>query len=378
MKIDGTHYNALWRKKDSPNVIQVIDQRFLPWKLEIQDLRTLDDAVRSIHDMQVRGAPLIGAVGAWGMFFAAMNYSDVYSGDVHCADVEVAKFNECIAHAALVLKQARPTAINLAWAVDRSVSAINAQPTVALKQKAAEDIATAIVSEELDRCRRIGEHGVVLLELLWRSHGCRPLNILTHCNAGWLACIDYGTATAPIYMAHDEGMPLHVWVDETRPWNQGARLTAWELGKHGVPHTIIADNTGGLLMQQGRVDAVIVGTDRTTRCGDVANKIGTYLKALAAHHNNIPFYVALPSSSMDWSIASGADIPIEERDEQEVCCITGVCDESHAMCSIRLAPEDSHALNYGFDITPASLVTGFITENGVCKANEAELQRVFL
>ncbi len=264
----------------------------------------------------------------------------------------------------------RPTAVNLEWAAKRQLTAVAAAgDSMEAKVEAARETAQEIADEDADFCRRIGEHGVELIAEASRRKRGEPVNVLTHCNAGWLAFVDYGTATAPIYAAHDRGIPVHVWVDETRPRNQGARLTAWELGEHGVPHTIIADNVGGHLMQHGLVDLVITGTDRTTYTGDVANKIGTYLKALAARDNDIPFYVALPSSTFDWEMRDGvAEIPIEQRDSTEVRMISGLCDGESV--TVLLTPEESPAANYAFDVTPARLVTGLITERGICAASE--------
>jgi methylthioribose-1-phosphate isomerase len=279
-------------------------------------------------------------------------------------------FREALYTAAARLKATRPTAVNLAWAVDRQLAAItDAGDDIEAQIEAAQRTAQEIADEDAEFCRRIGEHGVHLIEAIAQRKGGEPVNVLTHCNAGWLAFVDYGTATAPIYAAHDRGIPIHVWVDETRPRNQGARLTAWELGQHGVPHTVIVDNAGGHLMQHGMVDLVIVGSDRTTYTGDVANKIGTYLKALAARDNGVPFYVALPSSTIDWEMRDGlAEIPIEERDPTEVRIMDGLSGEE--IREILIMPEGSGAANYAFDVTPARLVTGLITERGVCPASE--------
>jgi methylthioribose-1-phosphate isomerase len=274
------------------------------------------------------------------------------------------------------LKAARPTAVNLAWAVERALAAAEAADTPEARVEITRALAAEIAEEEVENCRRIGEHGARLIRALSEKRGGAPVNVLTHCNAGWLACVEWGTATAPVYAAFEAGVEVHVWVDETRPLNQGARLTAWELGQKGVPHTVITDNAGGHLMQHGMVDLVIVGTDRTTHTGDVANKIGTYLKALAARDNEIPFYVALPSSTFDWKMRDGlAEIPIEERDPDEVRYIQGLVDGE--IRSVRLPPAQSPAGNYAFDVTPARLVTGFITERGICGASEAEIRRLF-
>jgi len=324
--------------------IRILDQRQLPWEVRWVELTTETEAAIAIRDMWTRGAPMIGAVGAYGL---AMSLA-----------VDPSDGNLDNAYARLI--ETRPTAINLKWALDRVDDAVHALPP---EQRAAAAFARAdaIVDEDEDLCRRIGEHGLELLRRLHAKHPDRPLNILTHCNAGWLATVDYGTATAPIYLGHDAGLPLHVWVDETRPRNQGALLTAFELRNHGVPHTLIADNAGGLLMARGQVDAVIVGTDRVTLNGDVCNKIGTYLKALAAHDNDVPFYVALPYTTFDAGTASGDAIPIEERSPSELTEITGATD--HGLETVRLTQSDAY--NPAFDVTPARLVTGYITERGV-------------
>jgi methylthioribose-1-phosphate isomerase len=278
--------------------------------------------------------------------------------------------------AARRLKAARPTAVNLAWAVDRVLAALSAEAAATGTVDAARLTAQAIAAEEVENCRKIGHHGLELIRSLSERNPARPVNVLTHCNAGWLACVAHGTATAPVYAAHDNGIPVHVWVDETRPLNQGARLTTWELARHGVAHTLIADNSGGHLMQHGRVDIVIVGTDRTTASGDVANKIGTYLKALAARDNDVPFYVALPSSTFDWQLRDGvAEIPVEERSPDEIRYVEGELDGT--LQRVLVPPADSPAVNYAFDVTPARLVTGFITERGICQANAADIRRLF-
>jgi len=287
-----------------------------------------------------------------------------------------ARENVELDEAAAQLKATRPTAVNLAWAVDRQLQGIAGETAVEERMRIALETAEQIATEDAMHCRMIGEHGLALIRAIAERKGGQPVNVLTHCNAGWLAFVDYGSATAPIYAAHDRGVPVHVWVDETRPRSQGSKLTAWELGQHGVPHTIIADNTGGHLMQRGEVDLVLVGTDRTTYTGDVANKIGTYLKALAAKDNNVPFYVALPSSSFDWNMRDGlAEIPIEERGAEEVKCADGW--HSGERIEIRVAPENSPAANYGFDVTPRRLVTGLITERGVCQASESSILALF-
>jgi len=364
MNIQGQHYRTLWVKAEDRRVVQIIDQRFLPHRFVIEDLRTVDEVAVAIKEMHIRGAGLIGATAGFGMYIATLEASNA-----EC-------FERSLEQAAAQLKATRPTAVNLAWAVDRQLAAVANAATPEEKVAIAFTTAQEIADEDAAYCRRLGEHGVALIEELSRAKGGKPVNILTHCNAGWLAFVDYGSATAPIYAAHDRGIPVHVWVDETRPRSQGAKLTAWELGQHGVPHTLIADNTGGHLMQHGMVDMVIVGTDRTTRTGDVANKIGTYLKALAAKDNNVPFYVALPSSSFDWQMRDGvAEIPIEERGSEEVKYADGWFNGAHA--EVLVAPESSPAANYGFDITPARLVTGLITERGVCKATEESILALF-
>jgi methylthioribose-1-phosphate isomerase len=332
--------------------VEIIDQTRLPHELIVARLLCLDDAARAIRDMQVRGAPLIGAAAAYGMALAvAEDPSDA-----------------AIEHAAAILAATRPTAVNLAWALAEMRTALAAlSPERRLAAALAR--AAAIADEDVAINRAIGEHGFALIERAFAAKESRqPVQILTHCNAGWLATVDWGTALAPVYHAHDAGIPLHVWVDETRPRNQGASLTAWELGQHGVPHTVIADNAGGHLMRQGEVDLCLVGTDRTTACGDVANKIGTYLKALAARDNSVPFYVALPSPTIDWQIDDGAEIPIERRDPREVTHITGWTAAGERV-EVRLTPEGSPAANFAFDVTPARLVTALITERGVCPAS---------
>ena len=361
MNVHGQHYRTIWLKDDDPAVVQIIEQRRLPFDFIVEDLTTVDEVAVAIKDMHVRGAGLIGATAGYGMYLAAR----------HAPRTSLAAFQAAVAAGATKLKATRPTAVNLAWAVDRQLAAMAAAGHDIDAQIAAATVtAQAIADEDAAFCRSIGEHGVALIEEIARRKGGAPVNVLTHCNAGWLAFVDYGTATAPIYAAHDRGIPVHVWVDETRPRNQGARLTAWELGQHGVPHTVIVDNAGGHLMQHGLVDLVIVGSDRTTYTGDVANKIGTYLKALAARDNGVPFYVALPSSTIDWEMRDGlAEIPIEERDATEVRIMDG---RSHdGIREILIMPETSRAANYAFDVTPARLVTGLITERGVCTASEA-------
>ncbi|NOY97439.1 MAG: S-methyl-5-thioribose-1-phosphate isomerase [Chlorobi bacterium] len=361
MKIKGKHFQTIWLSEESDEIVQAIDQRKLPFVFEILDLATVTDVYNAIRDMAVRGAPLIGITGAYGIYLALL----AYNGN---------KLNNYLDEVASYLKSSRPTAVNLAFAIDEVVktcrnSTIKDAVSKALKKT------TELKEKEVEYCSRIGNHGLALIEGIYKEKK-RPVNVLTHCNAGWLACIDWGTATAPVYKASQKGIPVHVWVDETRPRNQGARLTAFELAEEGIPHTIIPDNTGGHLMQHGEVDLVIVGSDRTTVSGDVANKIGTYLKALAAHDNQIPFYVALPSSSIDWGITDGmSEIPIEQRDPSEVGFIEGWA--KNQIISVRLTPEKSKTANYGFDVTPARLVTGLITEKGICKADKKSITTLF-
>ena len=348
---------------ENEKIVQIIDQRLLPHEFKVVDLTTVDQVIHAIVDMMVRGAPLIGATGAFGAYLAAVNTGEN-------------NFEEKFKQECERLKKARPTAVNLVWGVDRVMKKTLAAGSFPERCRAAKAEAEAIADEEAENCRLIGQHGLPLIEQLSRDKGGKRVNILTHCNAGWLACVEYGTATAPIYTAFDNNIDVHVWVDETRPLNQGARLTAWELGRHGIPHTVITDNAGGHLMQHGMVDLVIVGTDRSTHTGDVANKIGTYLKALAARDNNIPFYVALPSSTFDWEMQDGlAEIPIEERDPDEVRYIQGL--SGGELRQVLLVPETSPAVNYAFDVTPARLVTGFITERGICKADREDVWRLF-
>jgi len=344
--------------------VEVIDQRQLPHRLEELTLHTVADVIMAIQEMVVRGAPLIGVTAAWGIYVA------LTEDGANPLD-DTAFMTACRS-----IREARPTAVNLMWAVDRIQAKVLAQTEPAKRIAVARDEATVITGEEVDNCRRIGQHGAEIIQEKSEQKNGRAVNVLTHCNAGWLACVEYGTATAPIYTAFDQGLDLHVWVDETRPLNQGARLTAWELGKHGVPHTVITDNAGGHLMQHGKVDLVIVGTDRSTHTGDVANKIGTYLKALAAFDNNVPFYVALPSSTFDWELTDGIkQIPIETRDPDEVRYTRGLSGDT--LTDVLLPPADSPAGNYAFDVTPARLVTGFITERGVCAANKDAILGLF-
>lgn len=354
---------TIWLDPQDESTVWIIDQRALPHELVHEALRTSDDAARAIREMHVRGAPLIGATAAWGLYLAVREYDGQDA------------FTDYLKKTRAKLQQTRPTAVDLFYALEQAgESILQAEPSerIAVAKAAAERFAT----ESAAQCRAIGEYGVPLIDAIAARKSGEPVNILTHCNAGKLACLDYGTATAPIYLAHEKGIPVHVWVDETRPRNQGARLTAYELGQAGIPHTVIVDNLGGHLMQHGKVDIVFVGTDRTTRSGDVANKIGTYLKALAAYDNSVPFYVGLPTSTIDWSISDGlTEIPIEERGGQEVTHIYGW--EEGKNRNVRLTPERSPGLNYGFDVTPAKYITGLITERGVCAASEEGLLGLF-
>jgi len=363
MKIENKSMRPIWLDKDT-GIVKVIDQRLLPHEFVISDLRSVDDVINAIKEMFVRGAPLVGVAGAYGVYLAVVNFDEKTGFDDFL-------INECNR-----LKAARPTAVNLSWGVDRVMYELLKMTSQPARIDRARDEAANIADEEAENCRRIGENGLPLIDEIWIKKGGETVNILTHCNAGWLACVEYGTATAPIYAAYENDIDIHVWVDETRPLNQGARLTAWELGKHGVKHTVITDNAGGHLMQHGMVDMVIVGTDRTTCTGDVANKIGTYLKALAARDNNIPFYVALPSSTFDWELDDGIrGIPIEERDPDEVRYVQGL--DHGSIRSVLIPPASSSAANFAFDVTPARLVTGFITERGICRATKQDIKRLF-
>jgi methylthioribose-1-phosphate isomerase len=360
MKVDGKHLRSIWLEADG-RTVSAIDQRLLPHEFVVAQLSTYDAAADAIRSMLVRGAPLIGATAAYGMALA-----------MH-ADASDAALDR----AYKVLFAARPTAINLKWALDEMRSLLRPLPPPA-RVAAAYARAGDIAEDDIAINESIGRHGFALIKTIAaKKQPGERINVLTHCNAGWLATVDWGTATAPIYLAHERGQPIHVWVDETRPRNQGAALTAWELGHHGVPHTVIADNTGGHLMQHGMVDMVIVGTDRVTAGGDVCNKIGTYLKALAAHDNGVPFYVALPSPTIDFSVDDGIrQIPIEQRGSEEVTDITGRTADGRIE-TVRILPAGSPVANYAFDVTPARLVTGLITERGVLKADRAALAAAF-
>ena len=360
MKVDQTPYRTIWLGEDG-RTVAIIDQTRLPHEFVVRDLARLEDAAEAIRTMRVRGAPLIGATAAYGMALAMLE--DPSDGGLD--------------RAAEVLGATRPTAVNLRWAIEEMQTLLRPLGNNA-RGEAAWRRAAEIADEDVEINRGIGSHGLKLIEAAaeGKPKG-EPVNLLTHCNAGWLATVDWGTATAPIYMAHDAGIAVHVWVDETRPRNQGASLTAWELGQHGVPHTVIADNVGGHLMQHGMVDMCITGTDRTTATGDVANKIGTYLKALAAHDNRVPFYVALPSPTIDWTLEDGiAEIPIEQRDGAEVSEITGMAADGK-VTTVTLTPDGSPVANYAFDVTPRRLVTGLITERGVAEASRAGLAALF-
>ncbi len=397
MNIGDTHYRTIWLSRDDPKTVRIINQQLLPHRFEVMDLRTVAETAAAIRDMYVRGAGLIGATAGYGMYLAAIN-----------APGGAAAFIDSVYAAARALTATRPTAKNLEWAVLRQLDAMKvpapprsagkeeaagrtaaevfaaleppAPPdgfSVAAARAAAFEEAGAIADEDADFCRRIGEHGLPLIRSIACSKPGGVVHILTHCNAGWLAFVDYGSATAPVYAAYDAGIPVHVWVDETRPRNQGASLTAWELVNHGVPCDVIADNAGGHLMQHGMVDLVITGTDRTTVSGDAANKIGTYLKALAARDNDVPFYVALPSSTFDWDLHDGVkEIPIEERDPDEVRYIQGKTEDGR-ISRVLLTPEQAGARNFAFDVTPARLISGLITERGICAASEKAVLELF-
>ncbi len=364
MNVSGHHYRTIWVNQADHRCINVIDQRSLPHRFLLEELRSVHDVEVAIRDMHVRGAGLIGAAAGYGMYLATLELQD-----------ESAYFSQLEKSAATLL-DTRPTAKNLAWAVHVQLDALRSASTkeelVALAFKTANEIADLDAAS----CYQIGEHGAALIVQISQRKRGDVVNILTHCNAGWLAFVDFGTALAPIYAAHEKGIDVHVWVDETRPRNQGASLTAWELGQQGVPHTIISDNVGGHLMQHGMVDMVIVGSDRTTATGDVANKVGTYLKALAAFDNNIPCYVALPSSTIDWELSNGlTEIPIEERSGDEVKYVEGMSDGE--IKRILITPENSPAMNYAFDVTPARLITALITERGMCAASREGLLTLY-
>ena len=355
MKINNTAYNTIWFEN---NIVKIIDQTKLPHQFIIKDLKKVSDAINAIKTMEVRGAPLIGATAAYGLVLAILENND----------------ENFLKKSSIELINSRPTAINLKWAVDRMMNKlINKKKDDYLKEAISE--AKNILEEDIKFCKNIGLNGLKIVEDLYKKKR-ETINILTHCNAGWLATIDWGTATSPIYHAHNKGIPIHVWVDETRPRNQGANLTSFELNEEGIDNTIISDNTGGILMQRGQVDMCIVGTDRTLSNGDVCNKIGTYLKALAAHDNKIPFYVALPSSTIDWDLKNSSEIPIEERNPKELTNIDGL-NSKNEIENFLIYPKKSKALNLAFDVTPAKYVTKLITEKGVCDASFEGLNKLF-
>ena len=355
MKIEGKDYKTIWFEN---NIVKIIDQTKLPHIFLIKELKTCDDAVNAIKNMEVRGAPLIGATAAYGLVLSIIENNNL----------------DFLKKSSDKLINSRPTAINLKWAVDRMLKKLLIAKKNEILNLAINE-AKNICEEDEKFCNRIGLNGLKLIEEIYSKNN-KTVNILTHCNAGWLATINWGTATSPIYHAHKKGIPVHVWVDETRPRNQGANLTSYELNEEEIPNTIIADNTGGILMQRGDVDICIVGTDRTLSTGDVCNKIGTYLKALAAYDNNVPFYVALPSSTIDWDIKNFKDIPIEERNSEELSHIEGI-DEDNKIKKILIYPKKSKALNLAFDVTPAKYITGLITEKGICEASSTALKKMF-
>jgi methylthioribose-1-phosphate isomerase len=358
MKIDGKSFRSVWLDEDDQWSVHILDQTKLPWALDVVRLTTRDEAAHAIRAMQARGAPLIGAVAAYGL----------------CLGLRSDPSTDAMEQDAALLNETRPTAVNLRWALDRMLTRLRNTPAA---ERVAVGYAEAslIADEDVAQNEAIGRHGLPLIEGAVRPG--RPVNVLTHCNAGWLATVDWGTALAPIYTAYNAGIDVHVWVDETRPRNQGAALTAWELGKHGVPHTVVADNAGGHFMQHGMVDLVIVGADRVSRTGDAANKIGTYLKALAARDNDVPFWVAVPSTTIDWTLSDGVrDIPIEERSADEVTDVTGRLADG-TIATVRVVSADSPAANPAFDVTPARLVTGLITERGRCSASSEGLLKLF-
>ena len=355
MKINNQEYRTIWFEN---NIVKIINQTKLPHKFLIKELKSVDDAINAIKVMEVRGAPLIGATAAYGIVLALMENNDQSFLDNACNN----------------LIKSRPTAINLKWAVDRmheKLKGVNSNEILNLAIKEANEIC----EEDINFCKNIGINGIKIIEDIYNKKK-DTVNILTHCNAGWLATINWGTATSPIYHAHQKGIPIHVWVDETRPRNQGANLTSFELNEESIKNTIIADNTGGILMQRGEVDICIVGTDRTLSNGDVCNKVGTYLKALAAKENNVPFYVALPSSTIDWDLKDSKYIPIEKRNSDELSSVEGL-DNDGKLKKIRIYPENSNSLNLAFDVTPAKFITGLITEKGICSASEEGLNKLF-
>lgn len=363
MKVGDKNYQSIWLDEADPEAVCAIDQQKLPFFFEIKKLRSVDDVYEAIENMTVRGAPLIGAAGAFGLYLATLEIT---------SNTDIA---DHLSNAARYLISCRPTAVNLSWAVNYVLQKIDIHARGQISETA-RNAALEVCEKEKEYCRSIGTNGLKIIQEIAKKKKGERVNILTHCNAGWLATIDYGTATAPVYLAHDNGVPVHVWVDETRPRNQGSKLTAWELGQHGVPYTLIVDNSAGHLMQQKMIDIVFTGSDRTTLTGDVANKIGTYLKALAAHDNKVPFYALLPSTSIDFGIRDGLkEIVIEERDQAEVTHVTGLAGDK--IESVLICPENAAAANYGFDVTPARLITGLITERGICRASEEEIKKMF-
>ncbi len=364
MKINGKNFTTIWESDDSQSV-EIIDQRLLPYVLEVKTLRTYQDVVVAIKTMMVRGAPLIGVASAYGMYLACLE-----------ASIRNDEFIDFVEKAGREIISSRPTAINARWAVGKVIDAVKSSNNYEGSIEQALKIARGIAQDDINSCKLIGKYGLEIIEKIVENKGNETINILTHCNAGWLATVDWGTATAPIYMANERGIKLHIWVDETRPLYQGAKLTSWELFQEGISNTIITDNAGGYIMQKGLVDLVIVGSDRTTIDGFVANKIGTHLKALSAYDNNIPFYVALPSSSIDWSMNIDAkDIPLEVRSEEEVLIVSGW--NGSEIKELELTYKGANALNYAFDITPPKLVTALITERGICKPNREDILKIF-
>jgi len=364
MLVGDKNYQSIWLDEEDPSIVWVIDQKRLPFFFETKSLRSVDDVFNAIKDMTVRGAPLIGAAGAFGIYLATLEMTKNTNRRLH------------LENAACFLISSRPTAVNLSWAISYVLSKINDEIPSDQISQLARVAALDVCEKEKNNCREIGINSLPLILNIHQNKNGAPVNILTHCNAGWLACIDYGTVTAPIYLAHSQGIPVHVWVDETRPRNQGAMLTTWELKQAGVPHTLITDNAGGHIMQRGMVDLVFTGCDRATKKGDVANKIGTYLKALAAYDNKIPFYSFMPSTSIDMSISDGiSEITVEERADEEVLSVTGF--SGGKIESVRICPENTRVANYGFDITPARYITGLVTEKGICKPSEKEIKKMF-
>ncbi len=364
MRVGDKEYQSIWFEEQQPDRIFIIDQRYLPFDFKIKELKSLDDVYVAIKEMHTRGAPVIGACGVWGLYLTAIDPANYNQMD------------DALINAAEYLKSTRPTAVNLEHALYRSLKEIIKGYSREEKIQIARDVAISYAKNEVIACKEIGQYGLSLIEEVYNRKKKETVNILTHCNAGWLACIDYGTALAPVYAAHEKGIPVHVWVSETRPRNQGARLTTWELEQAGVPYTLIVDNAAGHIMQNKMVDLCIVGSDRTTSNGDVANKIGTYLKALSAKDNGIPFYSAFPSSSIDFSLVNGLkEITIEERSENEVNCIEGSLQDW--VVEVRLSPESTKAGNFGFDITPSGFISGLITERGICEASRDGIKNLF-